>query len=31
MQIEYNNTIIDVKKGTKVLDLLKKEIEKRNN
>ena len=31
MQIEYNKTIIDVKKGTKVLDLLKKEIEKRNN
>lgn len=31
MQIEYNNTIIDVKEGTKVLDLLKKEIDKRNN
>ena len=31
MQIEYNNTIIDVKKGTKVLELLKKEIGKRNN
>ena len=31
MQIEYNKTIIYVKKGTKVLDLLKKEIEKRNN
>ena len=31
MQIEYNNTIIDVKEGTKVIDLLKKEIDKRNN
>ena len=31
MQIEYNNTIIDVKEGTKVLDLLKKEIDKKNN
>ena len=31
MQIEYNNTIIDVKEGTKVLDLFKKEIDKRNN
>lgn len=31
MQVEYNNTIIDVKKGTKVLDLLEKEISKRNN
>ena len=31
MQIEYNNTIIDVKKGTKVVDLFKQEIEKRNN
>ena len=31
MQVEYKSTIIDVKKGTKVLDLLKKEIEKRNN
>lgn len=31
MQIEYNNTIIDVKKGTQVLELFKKEIEKRNN
>lgn len=31
MQIEYNNTIIDVKEGTKVLDLFKKEIDERNN
>lgn len=31
MQIEYNNTIIDVKKETKVINLCKKEIEKRNN
>ncbi len=31
MQIEYNNTIIDVKRGTKVLDLFSQEISKRNN
>lgn len=31
MQITYNNTIIDVKKNTKVLDLFSKEIEKSNN
>lgn len=31
MQIEYDNTIIDVKKGTKVLDLFRQEINKRNN
>lgn len=28
MQIEYNNIILDVKQGTKVKDLLKKEIER---
>lgn len=31
MQIEYDNAIIDVKKGTKVLDLFSQEINKRNN
>ena len=31
MQIDYKGTIIDVKKGTKVIDLFKEEIEKRNN
>lgn len=31
MQIEYNNTIIDVKAGTKIVDLCKNEIEKKNN
>lgn len=31
MQIEYDNTIIDVKKGTKVLDLFSQEIKKGNN
>ena len=31
MQIEYDNTIIDVKKGTKVLDLFSQEINKKNN
>lgn len=31
MQIIYNNTVIDVKKGTKVLDLFSKEISKRHN
>ena len=31
MQIIYNNTILDVKKGTKVVDLFSKEIQKRNN
>ena len=28
MQVVYRNNIIDVKKGTKVVDLLKNEIEK---
>lgn len=27
MQVKYNNVVIDVKEGTKVVDLLKKEIE----
>ena len=31
MQIEYDNTIIDIKRGTKVIDIVKKEIDKRNN
>ena len=31
MQIEYDNTIIDVKKGTKVLDLFSQEINNKNN
>lgn len=31
MQIEYNNTIIDVKAGTKIVDLCKNEIDKKNN
>ena len=31
MQIEYDNTIIDVKRGTKVIDIVKKEVNQRNN
>ena len=31
MQIIYKDTIIDLKKGTKVVELFKQEIEKRNN
>ncbi len=31
MQIKYDNTVIDVKKGTKVIDLFSQEISKSNN
>ena len=31
MQIEYDSTIIDVKKGTPVINLVKNEVNKRNN
>lgn len=31
MQIEYNNTTIDVKKGTKIIDIVKHEVNKYNN
>ena len=31
MQIEYDNTIIDIKKGTKVIDIVRKEINLKNN
>ena len=31
MQIEYKNTIIDIKKGTEVIEIVKKEVEARNN
>ena len=31
MQIEYDNTIIDIKRGTQVIDIVKAEVNKRNN
>lgn len=31
MQVEYNSNIIDIKKGTRVIDLLKKDIEECKN
>ena len=31
MQIEYDNTFIDVKEGTRVIDIVKNEVQARNN
>ena len=31
MQIEYNGTIIDIKKGTKVIEFTQNEVDKSNN
>lgn len=31
MQIEYDNTIIDIRKGTKVIDIVKNEVNSSNN